>query len=101
MSGDKLDKTITLCRGSEEWELLVEFEVTYWGDPGRFSGPPEDCYPPEGPELSISRAVMEPPEWAKWKYPRGELIVVLTDAEVNLLEEQIRDTLERPEPDYE
>jgi len=43
--------------GSEaiEWEVSIDMECTYPGDPGRLSGPPEDCYPPEGPEFEWTR----------------------------------------------
>ena len=45
------EATVT-AEGGEE----VNIEITYTGysDPGRVSGPPEDCYPPEGEiELEI------------------------------------------------
>lgn len=36
-------------------EVEVDLSVDYTpGDPGRFSGPPEDCYPPEGDECSFT-----------------------------------------------
>lgn len=32
-----------------------EVEINYTpGDPGRLSGPPEDCYPPEDPEWELA-----------------------------------------------
>jgi hypothetical protein len=37
--------------GNEE-DLSVECAVTP-GDPGRLYGPPEKCYPPEGPEVDL------------------------------------------------
>jgi len=43
-------------------DILVEATVSPY-DPGRRSGPPEDCYPPEGGEiedLSISKEDGEP-----------------------------------------
>ncbi len=35
-------------------ELRVTFSASP-GDPGRTSGPPEHCYPPEGPEFDLER----------------------------------------------
>lgn len=34
----------------EEAELLIEYKVSGYYDPGRISGPPEHCYPPESDE---------------------------------------------------
>lgn len=41
---------IELERGSQTVEYLVKAEVSPY-DPGRTSGPPEKCYPPEGGEV--------------------------------------------------
>ena len=42
-----------------DWcEVEITVEAKYIpGDPGRLSGPPEDCYPPEPPEVEIVSAV--------------------------------------------
>jgi len=40
----------------EIWiEIPVKVRVTYYSpaDPGRLSGPPEDCYPPEAAEIGF------------------------------------------------
>jgi hypothetical protein len=34
--------------GDDVIELVIEFESDGYYDPGRVSGAPEDCYPPEG-----------------------------------------------------
>ena len=34
-------------------EINVLVKITSLGDPGRLSGPPEDCWPPEGAEWEI------------------------------------------------
>lgn len=33
---------------ADYYEIVVEFESSGYDDPGKFCGPPEDCYPPEG-----------------------------------------------------
>ncbi len=39
---------------NDDDELTATVVMTNPGDPGRLSGPPEDCYPPEGPEFEVS-----------------------------------------------
>lgn len=34
-----------------EWEVSIEMNCIHPGDPGKLSGPPEDCCPPEGGEF--------------------------------------------------
>ena len=34
-------------------EIFTRIRMTHPGDPGRISGPPENCYPPEPPEFEI------------------------------------------------
>lgn len=41
----------TLERDEEEIDLVIDYEVSKYY-PGRYSGPPEDCYPPEGGEIT-------------------------------------------------
>ena len=41
-----------------ELPLCVEFDFTP-GTPGRITGPPEDCYPPEGAEIDITAVYLE------------------------------------------
>lgn len=37
-------------------DLPIEIEIESYspGDPGRFSGPPENCYPPEAEEVEFT-----------------------------------------------
>lgn len=35
------------------WEVSIELDCTYAGCPAKLSGPPEDCYPAEGPEFEF------------------------------------------------
>ena len=44
-------------RDDDNAPVLVEYTFTR-GDPGRYFGPPEDCYPPEGPEIEIIEATV-------------------------------------------
>lgn len=46
----KVEFEIELEYGSKSVEYLVKAEVSPY-DPGRTSGPPEKCYPPEGGEV--------------------------------------------------
>ena len=39
--------------GSHEVEFTIALTCTARGTPGKLSGPPEDCYPPEGPEFEV------------------------------------------------
>lgn len=45
------DTRYTLVRDDETFVLDVEYEVAPY-DPGVSWGPPEDCYPPEGGEIT-------------------------------------------------
>jgi hypothetical protein len=36
-----------------EAEFIITLNCTVRRDPGRLSGPPEHCYPPEGPEFEL------------------------------------------------
>lgn len=48
------ETTIALMKDNEEVETEVTVVYSYTpGSPGKLSGPPEDCYPPEGPEVDI------------------------------------------------
>ena len=45
--------------GDDVIELVIEFESDGYYDAGRVSGPPEDCYPPEGDdERTLSEAYL-------------------------------------------
>jgi hypothetical protein len=81
-------RTISITRGLEEYEVTVDFKVTSWGDPGVYSGPPEHCYPAEGPEFEFLGVFAEPPAWARDRYPAG-MPFALTSAELLEIEESI------------
>lgn len=92
-------------RGYETYDLIVEYTVTSWGDPGRFSGPPEVCWPPEAPEIDIELVSVKAPAWALGKYPNDRIVMVLTRAERNWLYEEIVSGVNQyidrgPDPDY-
>ena len=46
-----------------ETELVIYFTFTP-GDPGRYSGPPENCYPAEPAEVEFDSVT--PPQFADW-----------------------------------
>ena len=47
----------------EDVECVVVFECNGVWTPGVLSGPPEHCYPPEGPEIEFIRATIEAGEF--------------------------------------
>lgn len=69
----------TITRGDEDIDIDVDYEVAPY-DPGRTYGPPEDCYPPEGGEITSLTAYRDGEEFA------------LTDAEASAVEQRIYDT---------
>jgi hypothetical protein len=61
--------------------LMLHGTYTYTpGDPGRLSGPPEHCYPPEAPEVEISKLTYN-----------GQDVMFLLDSDLG---EDIRDSLQ-------
>ena len=46
--------TESLMFGDTEMECEIEF-IFYSGDPGKSSGPPEDCCPAEDPEIELHK----------------------------------------------
>lgn len=63
-----------------EEEIEFEVEVEYkpgWFQPGRYSGPPEDCYPDEGEDPEIIRVtvigeedtvdIVDSLSWEEWR----------------------------------
>lgn len=81
-------KTITV-----ETDLFgeVEFVMTYEYSPfrpGRYSGPPEDCYPDEPEELEI-----ESIEHLSSILPDGDLTPILEDNFIELLEDRLLDAI--------
>ena len=83
----------------DAFELEIEFDYNP-GDPGRTSGPPENCYPPEGEEFEITAAIMIE---GRWRLDVTSLIVSeLCDGAMEWIEEKCikawRARLD--EPDY-
>ena len=96
----------TVERGLESYDVLVVYQVSYWGDPGRFSGPPEHCYPPEPMEFNLTSVEIAPRPWAERFYADPGRGVVrnprfaLTDAEREAIYEHISmNPPEQPGPD--
>lgn len=75
--------SICICRESEDDDSEsreIEVEVSFTpGTPGRLYGPPEDCYPPEGPEVEVLSA----------RFTDTGESVELTNHEYDLLAEKI------------
>jgi hypothetical protein len=95
----------------EHMGMLIECSVSA-GSPGRYSGPPEDCYPAEPPEVEqLSVRVSDWDEFSDWWGAKGEYPTFATDLDA-LLEkvserewENIYDAAlevaEKDEPDYD
>lgn len=72
-------------------EIEIEVEITYepgWFTPGKFSGPPESCYPDEGEDPEITKVVTLDEEGVE-----HDILGDLTDDEIaslttELIEEQ-------------
>lgn len=92
-----LSRTTVIYRGLEEYEVEVEFNVTSWGSPGQYSGPPERCYPAEGPEFDLVAITLHAPSWAQGRYPHNEMPFALTDAENEAIYDWL--CMDPPEPD--
>ena len=55
--------SLTTEHPETETELVIHFTFTP-GDPGRYSGPPENCYPAEPAEVEFDSVT--PPQFADW-----------------------------------
>jgi hypothetical protein len=84
-------RTVCVTRGLEEYEVTVDFKVTYWGSPGTYWDPPE------GMEMELGAVWIEPPPWAARHHPLG-MPFALTTAEMLKIEEDIY--MDPPEQDY-
>lgn len=73
------DITYTLTRGSEEYELTVDYACVYRGFAGSYNDPPE------APEFEVRSVYTEAPPWAYHKYPWNCLDMPLTPTEWNEL----------------
>ena len=54
-----------------QWEVSVTVTCTYPGCTAQLYGPPENCYPAEGPEF----------EWAEFKFFVGKTVIVKSSNE--------------------
>ena len=70
-----------------EVEFVMTYEYTPFR-PGRFSGPPEDCYPDEPEELEI-----ESIENISSILPDGNLMNILEDDFIELLKDRLLDAI--------
>lgn len=70
-----------------EVEFVMTYEYTPFR-PGRFSGPPEDCYPDEPEELEI-----ESIENTSSILPDGNLMNILEDDFIELLKDRLLDAI--------
>ena len=81
--------------GEDAEYFELEVEVSCWGyfTPGRYSGPPEDCYPDEGDFEIQDVELVDGPDWP----------FTLTAAEERRVEEKFsaRESEEPDYPDYE
>ena len=85
-------RTVTITRGLEEYEVEVEFEVTYWGSAGSY------WEPPEGLELELVKVTMAAPPWAQGRYPYDAMPFALTQTESEAIYDGI--CMDPPEQDY-
>jgi hypothetical protein len=92
---------ITLWEGGEH-EMEARVAYTYLpGDPGRLSGPPEDCYPPEPAEVDIRSVFIRTMPEGVWTEATTLLAQMLADDEqfLEFLESEAAEQLQ-PDPDY-
>lgn len=96
------DMELTIERGSESYDVLVEFDISSWG-----SGPTPASWnyagdPGEGPEFEITHVWIEAPAWSKHLWKFGLIELACTDAEMLWLYEKISEDFPEPsEPDYD
>ena len=64
-----------------EFEAAVDIKVTSYGCPAQTYGPPEDCYPGEGPEWEVESVYVDAQEWKK----EGKLVSNLIECPDELL----------------
>lgn len=58
----KITTYLTVERNDVEIELTIVGEF-YAGHAGRLNGPPEDCYPEQGPEAEVHDILFEGKPW--------------------------------------
>lgn len=63
------ERSCSITLGSTEFDVTYRLEGKCYSDPGKVSGPPEDCYPPESEanidtvtliEVSNERGIFKP-----------------------------------------
>ena len=64
-----------------EFEAAVDIKVTSYGCPAQTYGPPEGCYPGEGPEWEVEATYVEGQE----RDEKGKLVSVLVECSDELL----------------
>lgn len=95
----------------EHQGILIEAHVT-GGSPGRYSGPPESCYPAESPDVEIEgTSVSDWDEFAAWHGAKGErpifaptlesLIERIIDRDIDKIVDDFLDTAANDEPDFD
>lgn len=65
-----------------EWEISIELDCTNPGCPAQLYGPPENCYPAEGPEFELDRVtvfvgkinVLQTAKWSEAELVLGEAV---------------------------
>jgi len=68
----------------DEAGIVVIFDASFTpGDPGRCSGPPERCYPPEPPEVELDNPMVDEGSHPvkRWKHVYRQI----TDQELKLI----------------
>lgn len=84
------------------WRITGDF---YPGDPGRLSGPPERCYPPEPEDVEITGAKLLDPtgkqvlcdaiETELWAAMREEVALAIHEAACDAMREAYASEMER------
>lgn len=79
--------TVTIWHGDDQFVIDATLHP---GDPGRYSGPPEHCYPEEPPEVEVHSVIKNGADF------EGDLPQWVDDE----LFERLA-AIEPPEPDYD
>lgn len=73
----------------------VAFDVTYTpGDPGKLSGPPENCYPPTGPDIDIENLRVNLGKGKTRKLTAEDFKAIGVEDEDELVEKILKDHLD-------
>ncbi len=84
-----------------EWEVSVEMDCTFPGDPGQITGPPENCYQAEGPEFEWSEVTVfvGGHTFMKTKDPKALVALLGDTVSDHVLDEAMTDACENWEPE--